>query len=255
MVSASRRARNSGQGRAERPPTRDRRVSQKDAEKPKSPTKTRRRLRQKVEPRDFGAFTFVARPARCLPQRFTRRARATVRRHGRFPPRRSPGIPAAHSATLRRDGLHVRLGLARDRATERAISARVRVAGGKSGSAESGRPEPLRALRARRGRVQRPNRRRRRERQSPSLLHAIDHASQGSHCEYSSSFPLLQSLFMRAQIESLSVHCDPGWEHFVHSWSAQVEDENEDEAKRKKKITRWFGWYFLWMHECRNPLR
>jgi hypothetical protein len=35
MVSASRRARNSGQGRAERPPTRDRRVSQKDAEKPR----------------------------------------------------------------------------------------------------------------------------------------------------------------------------------------------------------------------------
>ena len=67
--------------------------------------------------------------------------------------------------------------------------------------------------------------------QSPSLLHAIDHDSQGSHCEYSSSFPLLQSSFMRAQIESLSVHCDPGWEHFVHSWSAQVEDENEDEGK------------------------
>jgi hypothetical protein len=37
MVSASRRARNSGQGRAERPPKRDRRVSQKDAEKPKKP--------------------------------------------------------------------------------------------------------------------------------------------------------------------------------------------------------------------------
>lgn len=22
-----------------------------------------------------------------------------------------------------------------------------------------------------------------------------------------------------------------------------------------RKITRWTGWYFLWMHECRNPLR
>ena len=22
-----------------------------------------------------------------------------------------------------------------------------------------------------------------------------------------------------------------------------------------RKITRWTGWYFLWIHECRNPLR
>jgi hypothetical protein len=81
---------------------------------------------------------------------------------GRSQPRRSPGVPATPSATPCRDGLRVRRGLARHRATERAISARVRVAGGKSGSAESGRPEPSRALRARRGRVQGPNRRRRR---------------------------------------------------------------------------------------------
>lgn len=163
MVSAPRRARNSGQGRAQRPPTLDRRVSQKAAE-----SRKRRLLRssasvlvQMSQPRNgaFPAVAVAAFPASDVSR--AERVRLSVD-SGRSQPRRSPGVPATPSATPCRDGLRVRRGLARHRATERAISARVRVAGGKSGSAESGRPEPSRALRARRGRVQGPNRRRRR---------------------------------------------------------------------------------------------
>ena len=160
MVSAPRRARNSGQGRAQRPQTLDRRVSQKAAESRKRRL-LRRSWSKSTAPRN-GAFPAVAVatfPASDVSR--AERVRLSVD-SGRSQPRRSPGVPATPSATPFRDGLRVRRGLARHRATERAISARVRVAGGKSGSAESGRPEPSRALRARRGRVQGPNRRRRR---------------------------------------------------------------------------------------------
>jgi hypothetical protein len=163
MVSAPRRARNSGQGRAQRPPTLDRRVSQKAAE-----SRKRRLLRSSASVLvQMSAATKWRVSRRCVaafPASDVSRAervRLSVD-SGRSQPRRSPGVPATPSATPCRDGLRVRRGLARHRATERAISARVRVAGGKSGSAESGRPEPSRALRARRGRVQGPNRRRRR---------------------------------------------------------------------------------------------
>ena len=36
---------------------------------------------------------------------------------------------------------------------------------------------------------------------------------------------------------------------------AFAETKDTEEAEKRKKITRWFGWYYLWMHECRNPLR
>ena len=158
MVSAPRRARNSGQGRAQRPPTLDRRVSQKAAE-------SRKRnffgaLRRTVGLVSLKMARFPPLPSpRPQPRRFTRRARATVRRLGSI----------AASAFARRSGDS--LGdplprwppppprLARHRATERAIlrASAWRV---ESGFVESGRPEPSRSARG--AGASRPNRRRRR---------------------------------------------------------------------------------------------
>lgn len=41
--------------------------------------------------------------------------------------------------------------------------------------------------------------------------------------------------------------------NYRQAWGEDL--DNPDEAEKRKKITRWFGWYYLWIHECRNPLR